>query len=227
MTRCAGLAALVAAVALLVPPAALAAPLLTGGDDAELAQALAEAHAEQGVCYGYLVVVDDENGIEGGVEQGSHLGPGRPLDTTACTRSVRLTGRITYTCDSCESEDSSSAVVGSSGLREPITLADVEALGLDDDRLKDDDGDEVLIDMVEALPFLVASKGEAAPVPAELGQPGPPPNGDRPTDRPSSDAVRNATGFLVIATTLVVVGLGWFVLTFRDARRALADAFGR
>ena len=57
-------AAAALALAMLVVPVAPAgaAPILDDGDATELANALAEATEEQGVCYGWEVVVQDDDG---------------------------------------------------------------------------------------------------------------------------------------------------------------------
>jgi len=213
-----------AAVLLLVAgvPGAAATPLLEEGDAAELAQQLAEATAAQGVCYGWSVAVEDQGGGPSGLDEGSSLGPDVPLtpETANCERRVILNGQVLYTCESCEAEDSSAAAIQASFPQAP-TLADVEALGFDDQALKDDDGDTVLINMVGALPLLTASAGAAAPVPIEqegAARPGP---GDVPTGTPSSpDWVRDSAGALVLCGALVLAGLLWFLKLRRDARAA-------
>ena len=205
---------------LLAAPAARATPLLDEGDAVELAQQLAEATQVQGVCYGWSVSVDDQSGGASGVDEGSNLGPDVPLaaDTPNCERRVILQGQVLYTCESCEGEDGSLADVQGSFPQAP-TLADVEALGFDDKRLKDDDGDTTLVNMVGALPLLVSSAGAAAPVPIEQeGAPRPGPE-DVPTGRPSTpDWLRDSAGALALLVALLLGGLLWFVKLRRDAR---------
>jgi hypothetical protein len=201
-------------------PAARATPLLDEADAVELAQQLAEATAVQGVCYGWSVSVDDQSGGPSGVDAGSNLGPDVPLapDTPECERQVVLEGQVLYTCESCEGEDAALADVRGSFPQAP-TLADVEALGFDDKRLKDDDGDTVLVNMAGALPLLVSSAGAAAPVPIEQeGAPRPGPE-DVPTGRPSTpDWLRDSAGALALCVALLLGGLLWFVKLRRDAR---------
>jgi len=217
-----GLLATLLALAALASPAA-ATPLLSEGDAAELAQGLAEATEEQGVCYGWNVLVTDGSGGEGGIESGSSAGPGAPVGAAVsldCEKTVTLEGSVTYTCDSCESEDSSSARVVSSFPGGPTT-ADLEDLGLDGGQLKNDDGDVVLSNMVGALPILVASSGAAPPLQAgALSGPTGPAATDRATGTPSTpDWLRESWLPLAVCLLAIAGGFWWFVAVVATDRR--------
>ena len=163
MTSSVLLAAVVLVLAL--PARASAVPLLEPADGAELAQTLAEATEEQDVCYGWAIEVVDDSGGPSGTDVGSSLGPGRRVDRTRCPRWVELVGTVTYTSETSESEDSADAGVVGNLPRTP-TLADLEELGYPTDRLIDDDNDEALVDMVGALPLLVAAGGRPPTFPS-------------------------------------------------------------
>ena len=180
---------LAAMLVVALPVQARAVPLLEPADGEELAQTLAEATDEQGVCYGWAIEVLDQSGGPSGTDAGSSSGPGRAVDRFRCRRWVELAGTITYTSEASEAEDSAGVEVRGNLARTP-TARHLEDLGYPADRLTDDDNDEVLIDMVGALPLLVASAGQAPYVPFE--EPArPPPGGDRPDAGPGSDWWRN------------------------------------
>jgi hypothetical protein len=215
----------VVGAALAAPASARAEPLLDRADAAELAQSLAEATDEQGVCYGWRVEVVDDSGGPSGVDQGSSLGPGRPVPHggAGCARWVELIGTVTYTCDSCEAEDSASAEV-TSNLAPAPTVQDLVKLGLNPSGLSADDGDVRLTDMVGALPLVASSKAGVAPVPFEPRR-APLPAGDRPTGgSPLPDWLRTALPLLVAALVCMVGGGIWFAALTAQARR---EARGR
>lgn len=223
MRRAATPALVVLALLLALAGPAAAAPLLSDGDATELAQSLAEATAEQGVCYGWNVVVSDQSGGQGGIDSGSSGGPGAPVQTAVsldCTRTVVLEGSVTYTCESCEAEDSSSATVRSSFPGGPTT-SDLEALGLEGGQLKDDDGDVVLANMVGALPIIAASKGVASPLEAAaLTGPTGAAATDRATGTPSTpDWLRESWLALAVCLLAIVAGFWWFLVVVVKERR--------
>ncbi len=183
-------AALLLAVCLaaLAPGTAAAAPILDEADAAELAQALAEATEEQDVCYGWEVQVDDQGGGLSGIEGGSSQGPGRLLDPASCARYAVLLGRVTYTSEMSESEDSAQIGIDSN-LSRPPTVDDLAGLELDASDLLSETDDISLIDMVGALPLLVAEHGEG-PFIAFEPRTEPLAPGDGPTGTPGSDWLR-------------------------------------
>lgn len=177
-------------VLLLAPALARAAPLIDPPDAAELAQTLAEATAEQRVCYGWQVTVDDQSGGgSGGLESGSSAGPGAPLDRRSCPRWVVLEGSVVYTSESSESEDDAGLAIASN-LPRPPTVGQLEELGYGAGSLLGESDDQAIIDMTGALPLLVAETGAAPYIPFE--PPAQPiPASDRPDAGPGSDWLRN------------------------------------
>lgn len=217
MTRALLVAALLAIVAAPRADAAILAP----EDAAELANALAEATYEQKVCYGWsFQVSDNDTGREDGPEVGSNFGPGEPVDAarSECEKGVVvLSGAISYTSQSSEFEDSAQWEIQSS-LPDPPTIGQLERLGYARKDLLGDDNDLAIINPAGALPELVAERGVAAPVPFETSarEPG---VGGAPSPSPGSDFLREKGSALLISAALVVGGLVWLVLLWRDARR--------
>jgi len=195
---------------LLLPGASLAAPLLEEPDAVELAQDLADATAEQQVCYGWEVTVDDQSG-EGasGVEAGSSAGPGVPLDRASCPKYAVLQGGVSYTSESSESEDSAEIAIDSN-LARPPTVAQIESLGYSADDLLGDIDDQAVIDMTGALPLLVAEAGEAPYIPFEESTE-PVPASDQPNAGPGSDWLRNYW-WLPLLGLAAVGGVGYLVV---------------
>ena len=210
MTRGPAATLLTAALLLCFPTATAAAPLLEQADAEELAQALAEATDEQGVCYGWEVQVQDESGGPGGLEAGSSRGPGRPLDRAGCASYAVLRAGLVYTSELSESEDSVSSFGIDSNLPRPPTTHQLAELGYDEGSLLSENDDQAVIDMAGVLPLLVAEAGLAPYVPFEARSE-PIPAADRPTDSPSSDWWRNywwvaALGALGVVVVLVLTG---------------------
>ena len=206
-----------AAVLLLAAPATAAADVIFDPADADdLAATLAEATADQDVCYGWDVQVDDA--VAGQSESvGSNLGAGTPVDTSSCEKYVRLDVFITYTSESSEAEDSASWDVTSSP--GGPTRSDMEGLGLDWDGLTGDNPDVVIGNAVSALPLLAADKGmgrgiEAAPAtgaaPADASL----------TDSPGSDWWRNNGGTMLWGLGLLLAGgvFAWWVFRSRPRK---------
>lgn len=133
-----------------------ASPLLDPVDAAELAQSLAEATDEQGVCYGWSINVD------GSPEVGSNLGPDVPLNNGgSCEKFAILSGTIDYTCDTCEAEDSGSLSLQTNL---PITIDELKDLTGVNNLHANNKDDIGLVNLTEGLPLLVAAKGAAEPV---------------------------------------------------------------
>ena len=217
---------LVALVALLALAPAAQAAVLTDEDAAELANALAEATAEQGICYGWRIAVVDPEGIEDGLEAGSNFGPGEPLDRARpeCRdgRFAELVGEVVYTTETSESEDSAAWDV-QSNLADPPTIGDVDALGYESDDLLGDDNDLAIINAAGALPQLAADRGNAAPVPFEPA-PREPGTGGEPTGSPGSDLLRERWPLLALCLLLILGGLAWL---WALRRQAASDAHVR
>ncbi len=207
------LAALVAAPA--------QAAVLDPADAAELANSLAEATAEQKVCYGWSFEVSDfGSGAEDGPEVGSNLGPGRPVTPAEpdCARYVVLTGQISYTSETSEAEDSAFWTI-ESNLPDPPRIAQLEALGYSDGDLLGDDNDLAIINPTGALPALVAEKGVAKPVPFETARREPGVGGE-PTGNQGNDFLRQNGSLLALCALLFLGGLIWLVRLTLQARRA-------
>jgi hypothetical protein len=207
------LAALAAAAALLVAPAGAAAlPLLATADANELANTLAEAQADQGICYGWYVEIDDDSGSGlSGVEQGSSRGgPGDTITryTPECPRYAVLTARIHYTSESSESEDSASLFVDTN-LGPPVSDRGLARLGLTGGDLLGGGDDTSLINMVGALPLLAAESGAAPYVPYEANT-APLTAGEHPTGSPGSDWWRKFWPYVLVAAALCGLG-GYFI----------------
>ena len=193
------LAALVALLAGAAPASAQVS-LLAPEDAADLTNSLADAQDAQGVCYGYVVRI---NGIE--TDLGSSTeGPGRPLAVDGCTGGwTQLEADLTYTCDTCEGEDSASVAVNSS-FPEEIDVSELEALGWSSGDLLGEQDDVALIGMVGVLPLLNAELGNAEFVDYELARDVP--AADRPTGSPGSDFLRERWPLLALCGFLFVLG---------------------
>ncbi len=207
-------------VLLLATPAASAQPFLEDGDAAELANALADATEEQGICYGWQVSVDDGSGGPSGTEIGSNFGPGRDIDAAQCTKgSVVLQGYVTWTCSSCESEDSSDFSVRSTVPGGP-TKKDLEDLDFDGGELKGDNGDSVLVSMVGALPLIVSSKGVAPALTADTSTEPAKPPADKPTGTPSIPDWLRESWLALAAFLIAAIGGGIWLMSAVSADRA-------
>ncbi len=186
-------------------------PLLTPQDAADLTESLADAQAEQGVCYGYVVTI---NGAV--TDQGSSTGgAGRALDPGRCGKGfAALEAALTYTCETCDGEDSALVNIASS-FPDPPTIEDLEGFGLKSGDLLGEQDDTTLFNMVGALPLLVADRGLAKPVGFEA--PEQVAATDRPTGSPGSDFLRNAWPLLALSAFLVLMGPAYWVHKRRNA----------
>ena len=203
--------ALLLALALAVLAAAPAhAGILAPGDAADLAQSLADAQEEQDVCYGWQV----ENNFGAGPDVGSSTGgPGVALaldQPGTCARgSVVLDGSIYYSCDSCEDSDRASVSIRTAGVADPPTVDDLKRLGLDPAALTGDDDDTTLMNIVNALPLLVADRGNAPYV--AYAEATTVPAADHATGRPGSDLLRDTWIWLVLCGALIVLGPAFYL----------------
>jgi hypothetical protein len=202
--RRAALVALLLALALAAPAQA---GIVSAEDAAELAQTLAEAQEEQDVCYGWNVT----NNFSPTSDVGSSIGgPGValvPSQSTCPKGAVILEGDIDYACGSCESSDSATVSIAAS-VRDPPTVSDLEGLGLKAGDLTGDNDDTTLVNMVNALPLLVADRGNAAYV--EYEQTKTIPAADHATDKPGSDLFRDSWIQLVLFGGLIAAGPGFY-----------------
>lgn len=208
MTRALLLACALALLAAVPVQAGILAP----GDAAELAQSLAEAQEEQDVCYGWNV---DNNFSASGDSGSSARGPGSPLiagldSQLSCKRGyVELQGDITYACGSCESEDSAGVSIVSQGLANPPTVHDLDAMGLHAGDLTGDQDDTTLINMVNALPLIVADRGNAPYIAYEPATDVP--AADHATGTPGSDLLRDEWGLLLLFGVLLLGGPAYYL----------------
>jgi len=214
-----------AAGALLAPllvaaPASAANPVLDPEDDAELAAALAEATEVQGVCYGYVLAVDDsDTGEWGGTYAASSAGPGvRAAQDDACPDGVvELVARIAYTSDFSEAEDSASWELVSD--LPGLSIADVEDQGLSSGDLLDDGSSATTLrSAVLSLPRLAAERAGVEPVVATPNA-SPLPEGAEPTGTPGSDWLRENLVLLALSVGAVLAGLVALVAAFPRGRR--------
>lgn len=208
------LALLLALALLAASPAAAHAGIVEPADAEELANALADAEEEQDVCYGWQIT----NNFSATQDYGnSRTGPGEPLPAGMCERYVVLDGSITYTCEACEGSDTADVSIVSNVPNAP-TAGDLQRLGYSADALVGDEDDTTLINMVNALPLLVAERGIAPFLPVETPQSVP--ASDTPTDKPGSDFLRAAgPGLLVFGFLTLCAPLFWFYKRGQEAQR--------
>lgn len=189
------------------PGAARAVPILDAPDVEELVQQLAEAAAVQGICYGWHVQVQDDDGTQSGTEFGSSRGVGLPAEDRSCPRFMVFRASLRYTSESSESEDSGSFYVFGNVGGGPDER-DLRRVGVSEQALLGRNDDLALANAVLALPALVAERGLAPPVPAEATE-GAIPAADRPTNQPGSDWTRAYGHFIFLSVVLIGGGLGW------------------
>lgn len=185
--------------------------LLDAPDRVELAQALAEATEESGVCFGYEVQ------LGGNTETLTNAGPDQQPDTaTSCPKGgIELDVNIVYTAESSESNDSASFRIETDvpGLTSSAALRRLKDLtGIDEDDFLGDKDDLALRNATAALPLLLDGA-----TPAELpaaSTTASAPNGDRLTNPPASDWIRAhglgigiAFAVLLLAVILIVGGI--------------------
>ena len=202
------LGAVVAAVLLTAAPAQADNPVLDPADDTDVAAALAEATKVQGVCYGYVLSVDDaDTGQWGGTYAASSAGAGVPASTaTGCENGVvELVARIAYASSYSEAEDSASWDLVSS--LPALSIGDVEGLGLSSGDLLDDDRSAaVLLNAVQALPRLATEQAGLPPLVLEPNT-APLPADAEPTGTPGSDWLRQNGVLLLLCAAAIGSGL--------------------
>lgn len=199
-----------ALLALLLPagPAWAANPVLDPEDDADVAATLSEATRVQGVCYGYVLIVDDgDTGEWGGTYASSSGGAGVPASSARdCPGGVvELVASIVYTSDLSESEDSASWDLRSD--LAALTISDIEDQDLSaQDLLDDGSSATTLLTAVLSLPRLAAEEAGLEPVVAEPNTDALP-EGARATGSPGSDWLRENLVLLGLSVAAVLSGL--------------------
>lgn len=199
----------------LTPAAAQFSPigtraLLEEGDAIELANKLAEATEDQGVCYGWLVSIDDQDrGFL--ADQGSSLGPTVSPNDPACTPSVVFVAQLLYTSELSDASDTASIRVDSTLPGLDLTGDDFAPFGVNGRALLGEKDDVALVNAVSALPLLVAEAGLAPAVQPEQTT-GTIPAADRPTGGGMSDRMRTYGSLYFIGILLILGGIGWFVV---------------
>ena len=213
-------AALVAALCVFAAPASAAAlPVLEEADATELANQLAEATQEQGICYGWAIGVSDPTGVEEGFEIGSNQGPGRELDRSRpeCRQWVVLSGGISYASEYSDAEDSATWTI-EANLPDPPTVQQLADLGYTESDLLGEDNDLAILNATGALPELVAERGAAKPVPFETERRSAGVGGE-PTGEQGSDFLRENGTLLALCALLFVSGLAWLLKIRHDDRQ--------
>lgn len=206
-TRVATVAALGFLVLAVAPAPAGALPILDEGDAIELANKLAEATEEQGVCYGWSVVVRDDGGSLSGTDTGSSLGPGRTPYDPACTPYVVFRAVLHYTSEASESADSASYVIDSN--LQGFDARSLDGLGISEGSLLGANDDLVVANATALLPGLVAEQGLAPAIPIEQTAGTTIPAADRPTNTPGSDRWRTHWPAYSFSGVLLLGGLAW------------------
>jgi hypothetical protein len=210
-------------LALLAAPAHAENPVLSAEGDADVMAALAEATQVQGVCYGYLLHVRDEDtgrydgdfsvwSVEG-VPAGQFLyrSPRCPAGV------VVLEASLVYTSAYSEAEDG--ATWGLISNLPGLTSSDLDELGLDaSDLTRDDRSETTLLNAVLSLPRLASEQAGRPPVLLEPNTAALPPDA-RPTNTPGSDWLRENGVLLGLCIALVLAGLTVLALSRRPSRR--------
>ena len=188
---------------------AVALPILDTVDAEELAADLADATAEQGICYGWNVAVQDDSGEFSGDDIGSNLGVGQSAVDPECDKWIVFTARIHYTSESSEAEDSADWSIESNLDVERGTLV---RLGITDGALLSGDDDVVVANATRALPALAAEEGVARPIPLDIGT-ADVPDADKPTGTHGSDWLRAYWAPFALGLGLVGFGVLWIAVS--------------
>lgn len=181
--------------------------ILEPADAAELVALLADATEAQGICYGWLVEVNDEGGGSSGSDFGSNRGLRTRVDD--CDRFIVFRAYLIYTSSSSESEDSVLISIDSNVANAPDE-ADLRRAGVHPDGLLGNNDDLALIKGVSALPLLAAEAGAAKPIPLAPNDAALP-EGDGPTGSHGSDWLRANGAWLWLAGALVGLAVLWAV----------------
>lgn len=201
---------------------AAAVPLLPPEEADSLASSLAEASAEQDICYGWEVALIDNFGTDLEGTTGSSAGPGVPVEEApGCEQYVELAATITYTAATSESSDSATWQVRSTvdGLDAARVVDRLEELGLGEDALLGAQDDVTIYNAAAALPLVVAEL-DHAPYLTLAPNTEPIPAADQVTGSPTSDFLRNYGWALFITVLLTLGGVGWLGYELLSGQRA-------
>lgn len=184
---------------------------------------LRDAAERQGICYGWQL----QRKYGEVVSIGSNHGDGVSVSKVGCARWLRVTATVDYTSENSESEDYVDvAVEGSYEFIDdsPDLTTGLSRFGLTEAAFVEEPGWAVTRAAV-SLPLLAVEIGAASPEPmvttAPTGVPTPLPAAGSDLWRDRSGWLIGATGLLLIAVLLVVVGL------VQRRRAAAAVANGR
>jgi hypothetical protein len=185
------------------------AEILPPGSATELAADVGEAASVQGVCYGWVVTVDDQENKRKTRETGSNLGAGvdARADRSHCPKYVVFLASMTYTSNGSEAEDSATFSVDSTVPNTPAAV-DLHRIGITEGGLLGDQDEETVVWAVSALPELTAEK---AGVPHLTLEPDAqvPEAGDQPTGSPGSDNIRRYLGWIIVLVLVAVAAAVW------------------
>jgi hypothetical protein len=190
--------------------------VVDGVDRTEIAQSLAEATTDTGVCFGYTLRLLGD--VSGGTttEQVSNSGPDTEPGVGASCPKGSVVARFTliYTSESSESEDSASIAIDSTVPDLPSyvvrqRLQDLDLL--DEGALLGDEDDVAVRNLAVALPLTLndaVPAEDAAPAAATA------PNGDRLTGSPGDDWMRAhlvtvLVGTVLLVGALIAIAIGW------------------
>ncbi len=216
--RIRGVAVLAAALVAVSPGTARAEELLEPADAEELVGLLADAAAEQDICYGWDVSVADGDTGRTFRDVGSNWGVGQAADEDErCPRYVVLAVDMEWAPETSEAEDSASAEVRTSvpGL-DPDTA--FNRLGVSSSDFVSDQDDVAVFRATAGLPALVADTGAAPPVtpqPDALAKP----EADSLTGSPSSDFLRVYAAPVVLSVLALLGASAWLVYAFLGVTR--------
>ena len=204
---------------LLLGGTAGAGPIIDDPDAIELANALADAADEHGICYGWEIGIDDRGTPLSDV--GSNLGPGVSVQSGACPKYIVFWASYRWTSESSEAEDSVSFGVSANVAGAPLRR-DLERVGITSGALLDHD-DVTVYNATLALVALAAEAGLGKPIAFEENT-GTIPSTDTPDDV-DSDWLREYGSVVATFTLLIVGGSIWLLyeLVFRPIQLRYQD----
>ncbi len=200
----------VVAAGVLTGDSSLVVPPPTTTEQNDTVALLRDAAEQQDICYGWELRQGDGDVVSSGSNLGVDISV---VDHPQCPRWLRVAATVAYTPESSEAEDSARVVVDGS----PDFVNDLFALetslsrfGLDGAAFLAEPGWAVTRAAV-SLPLLVVERGAVSPEPvvtsAPVAAPSPLPAASSDLWRERSGWLIGATGMVLIAVLLVVVGL--------------------